>query len=253
MATLLTVRSSLAHVGKKISRPIASVGQSYHVDGRNPQVSCSNSTSRWYSDSFDFINQHQHQHLSSSHSTIVPTFPHIATKDLLSVSKVHHLDQHRAYSSTSIQPSPDEAEIGGISPSLIHNYTEDVKSMTNEELLDPTTIPGYTTLIHSPARIKIKSTKEKDNIEGIPTIPRNALIGKVVSDKMQKTVNVAVDRYHMVRKYRKRKKYTRKFMAHDEFEKCNEGDLVMIVPCQKLSRHKHFRVHEIIKRKGQVN
>lgn len=114
-------------------------------------------------------------------------------------------------------------------------YKEDVKKMDNDELTDITTIPGFTTLIHSMPRNN--------------STPRNALVGKVVSDKMAKTVNVAVDRYKIVPKYRKRKKYTKKFFAHDESEVCHEGDLVMIVPCHRISRHKHFIVHEIIKRK----
>jgi len=63
-------------------------------------------------------------------------------------------------------------------------------------------------------------------------------------------VNVAVDRYRIIPKYRKRMKYTKKFMAHDEGEECREGDLVMIVPCQRVSKKKHFRVREIIKAKG---
>jgi small subunit ribosomal protein S17 len=109
--------------------------------------------------------------------------------------------------------------------------------MTNEQLLDPSTIPGFTTLIHSPPR---NST----------STPRNALVGTVVSDKMDKTVNVQVDRYKIIPKYQKRMKYSRKFMAHDEKEVCGVGDLVMIVPCQKISRKKHFRVHEIIRSKA---
>mmetsp|Transcript_12579 Transcript_12579/g.15956 ORF Transcript_12579/g.15956 Transcript_12579/m.15956 type:complete len:185 (-) Transcript_12579:211-765(-) len=124
-------------------------------------------------------------------------------------------------------------------PSGIYNYDEDIKTMTNDDLSDVTTIPGFTTLIHSMP--KNEST------------PRNALVGKVVSDKMQKTVNVAVDRYRIVPKYRKRKKYTKKFFAHDEKEVCHEGDLVMIVPCHRISKNKHFMVHEIIKRKGMFN
>lgn len=120
--------------------------------------------------------------------------------------------------------------------SAIFGYNEDIKSMTNEDLNDVTTIPGFTTLIHSMPRNELT--------------PRNALVGRVVSDKMQKTVNVAVDRYKIIPKYRKRMKYTKKFFAHDENEVCATGDLVMIVPCQRISRHKHFMVHEIIKRKG---
>ena len=100
------------------------------------------------------------------------------------------------------------------------------KGMTNEELADTSTIPGYSLIKNPPKR----------------NTPRGALVGKVVSDKMQKTVNVAVDRFKIIRKYRKRWRFTRKFMAHDEHEVCNMGDLVMIVPCQKISRHKHFMV-----------
>ena len=110
-----------------------------------------------------------------------------------------------------------------------------VKEMTNDELADMSTIPGWN-LVHNPPRHN----------------PRGALVGKVVSDKMQKTVNVAVDRYRIVPKYRKRLRYTKKFMAHDEHEVCNVGDLVMIVPCQKISRHKHFMVREIVRPKGQL-
>jgi small subunit ribosomal protein S17 len=119
----------------------------------------------------------------------------------------------------------------------IYKHYEDVSKMTNEQLLDPSTIPGFSTLIHSPPRTNTST-------------PRNALVGTVVSDKMDKTVNVRVDRYKIIPKYQKRMKYSRKFMAHDEKEVCGVGDLVMIVPCQKISRKKHFRVHEIIRSKA---
>jgi small subunit ribosomal protein S17 len=107
--------------------------------------------------------------------------------------------------------------------------------MTNEELNDTSTIPGWD-LIHSPPR----------------TFPRGALIGTVVSDKMNKTVNVAVTRYRVVPKIRKRIRYTRKFMAHDEKEVANMGDVVMITPCHRISKHKHFMLREIIRPKGQL-
>ena len=101
---------------------------------------------------------------------------------------------------------------------------------------NPENIPGWE-LVHSPPR----------------KLPRGALVGTVVSDKMQKTVNVAVDRYRVVPIYRKRRKYTKKFMAHDEEEVCRPGDLVMIVPAgRKLSKHKTFIVREVVKAKGQV-
>ena len=107
--------------------------------------------------------------------------------------------------------------------------------MSNEELADTSTIPGWE-FVHNPPR----------------QVPRGALVGTVVSDKMTKTVNVAVDRYQMIPKYRKRRLYTRKFMAHDELEVANIGDLVMIVPCHRVSKHKHFMLREIIREKGQL-
>jgi len=118
-------------------------------------------------------------------------------------------------------------------------YSENIKRMSNEQLSNSATIPGFSQLIHSPPRNK-------------ESLTRNALVGRVVSDKMSKTVNVAIERYRMVPKYRKRMKYTKKFMAHDEREVCKEGDLVMIIPCQRLSRRKHFMVHEIVRAKGQL-
>lgn len=131
----------------------------------------------------------------------------------------------RQFSSSA--PSTDGDDGGSITP---------LSEMTNQELSDMSTIPGFH-LVHNPPR---RNT------------PRGALVGTVVSDKMQKTVNVAVDRYRIVPKYRKRLRHTKKFMAHDEFEVCNMGDLVMIVPCQKISKHKHFIVREIIRPKGQL-
>ncbi|GKY94219.1 hypothetical protein MPSEU_000387700 [Mayamaea pseudoterrestris] len=110
-----------------------------------------------------------------------------------------------------------------------------LSKMTNEELANPTNIPGWE-LVHNPPR----------------TLPRGALVGTVVSDKMQKTVNVAVDRYRIVPKIRKRVKYTRKFMAHDEAEVASPGDVVMITPCHRISKHKHFMLREIVRPKGQL-
>ena len=96
---------------------------------------------------------------------------------------------------------------------------------------------GFELIAHSPPRGKL---------------PRGALVGSVVSTKMQKTVNVAVDRYKILPKYRKRMKYTRKFMAHDEIEECNEGDVVLITPCRKMSKNKHFEVAQIMRKKGTL-
>jgi len=109
---------------------------------------------------------------------------------------------------------------------------------TSDDEMDPLKPPGWE-LIHSPPKDRINT-------------PRGSLVGEVVSDKMDKTVNVAVDRFRIVPKYRKRMRFTRKFMAHDEEEVCTMGDLVMIAPDRKRSKNKHFRVHKIIRAKGQL-
>jgi small subunit ribosomal protein S17 len=81
-------------------------------------------------------------------------------------------------------------------------------------------------------------------------IRRGALIGIVVSDKMQKTINIEVARQKYHSKYDKWTNFTKKFMAHDELEVCDMGDLVRIVPCRPISRHKHFKLLDVL-RKGK--
>ena len=110
-----------------------------------------------------------------------------------------------------------------------------ISEMSNEELADTSTIHGWD-LIHSPPK----------------KLPRGALIGTVISDKMNKTINVAVVRFRVVPKVRKRIRYTRKFMAHDETEVANMGDVVMITPSHRISKNKHFLLREIIRPKGQL-
>ncbi|GMH44405.1 hypothetical protein BSKO_12357 [Bryopsis sp. KO-2023] len=72
-------------------------------------------------------------------------------------------------------------------------------------------------------------------------------IGKVVSNKMRKSVLVAVDHWRLLPKYHRYKKFTKKFMAHDEANACNIGDTVRIQSCRPLSRHKAFSVDEILR------
>ena len=79
-------------------------------------------------------------------------------------------------------------------------------------------------------------------------LPRGCLVGSVVSTAMAKTVNVDVTRTKIVPKYRKARRYSRRFLAHDENQECSLGDVVRIAPCRPLSRRKHFVVQEILKR-----
>ena len=71
---------------------------------------------------------------------------------------------------------------------------------------------------------------------------KHQLTGKVVSDKMDKTVVVVVDRMKEHPKYHKRYKVSKKYKAHDANKEYHEGDVVVIEECRPLSRDKRFKV-----------
>lgn len=77
---------------------------------------------------------------------------------------------------------------------------------------------------------------------------RKTRIGKVVSDKMDKTVVVAVERLVRHELYKKAVKNTVKFKAHDEENACRLGDTVEIMETRPLSKDKRWRVVEILER-----
>src|ERR1700722_506935 len=76
-------------------------------------------------------------------------------------------------------------------------------------------------------------------------MPRKEITGEVVSNKMDKTVVVAVESRVPHRRYEKQRKVTRKFKAHDEGNKCQIGDIVRIRETRPLSREKRWVVFEI--------
>ena len=77
---------------------------------------------------------------------------------------------------------------------------------------------------------------------------RKTNVGQVVSDKMDKTVVVAVDRFRTHRLYRRRIKRITKFKAHDYNNSCKLGDTVRIEETRPLSREKRWRVVEVLAR-----
>jgi len=87
-----------------------------------------------------------------------------------------------------------------------------------------------------------------EEIQGLTPaeLRRKTQVGHVVSAKMDKTVVVAVERLTHHTLYHKTIKRTKRFMAHDEHETCQVGDRVRIVETRPLSRHKRWRVVEII-------
>ena len=78
---------------------------------------------------------------------------------------------------------------------------------------------------------------------------RKVYIGTVVSDKMDKTITVAIDTYRKDRLYGKRVKQTAKFHAHDENNEAQTGDIVKIMETRPLSATKKFRLIEIVEKK----
>lgn len=77
-------------------------------------------------------------------------------------------------------------------------------------------------------------------------------IGRVVSDKMQKTVVVAVENQRRHPIYQRLLRRTVRFKAHDETNDCRMGDIVRIIETRPLSREKRWRVAEIVERADTV-
>jgi len=78
------------------------------------------------------------------------------------------------------------------------------------------------------------------------------LTGRVVSDKMQKTITVAVERLVKHAKYGKYVRRTTKLLAHDEHGEGRQGDLVDIAECRRLSSRKAWRLVRVVKRADQA-
>jgi small subunit ribosomal protein S17 len=77
---------------------------------------------------------------------------------------------------------------------------------------------------------------------------RKTKVGKVVSDKMEKTIVVAVETYKKHDLYHKRIKSTKKFKAHDETNEAKIGDVVKIMETRPISKDKRWRLTEIVEK-----
>ncbi len=85
--------------------------------------------------------------------------------------------------------------------------------------------------------IKVAGTKSK-----------RTLVGRVVSNKMDKTVSVSIERLIKHPAYGKYIRRSNKMMAHDEKNECNMGDRVAICECRPISKNKAWQVVEILER-----
>lgn len=77
---------------------------------------------------------------------------------------------------------------------------------------------------------------------------RKTLIGRVTSDKMDKTIVVTVQRVTQHQLYGKVIKLNKKYKAHDENNEGREGDIVQIRECRPISKEKRFFLEEVIER-----
>jgi small subunit ribosomal protein S17 len=77
--------------------------------------------------------------------------------------------------------------------------------------------------------------------------------GVVISDRMQKTVVVSLERTVMHPKYKKFLRRRTKVKAHDESNQCHVGDRVLIVECRPLSRDKRWRISKVLERARTID
>ena len=77
---------------------------------------------------------------------------------------------------------------------------------------------------------------------------RKVYTGRVVSDKMDKTVTVMIETQKKHKLYGKRVKYSKKFKAHDELNEAKIGDVVRIMETRPLSATKRFRLLEVVEK-----
>jgi small subunit ribosomal protein S17 len=90
------------------------------------------------------------------------------------------------------------------------------------------------------------NAKEESQVE--VKKPSRALTGKVVSNKMEKTIAVEIERLIKHERYGKYIRRTTKLLAHDENKEAREGDTVSIAPCRPLSRRKSYKLVSVIER-----
>jgi len=96
---------------------------------------------------------------------------------------------------------------------------------------------------------EVQTTETAAAERGAAPIPGQRLLtGKVVSNKMDKTVAVSIERLVKHPMYGKYIRRTTKLLAHDENNECKEGDTVSIKPCRPMSRRKSWVLVRVVER-----
>jgi len=114
-----------------------------------------------------------------------------------------------------------------------------------EETQTPVAAEQTTVTTPVAAPVKPEATGEEKTLE---RNARKERIGKVTSDKMQKTITVAIERKVKHPLYGKFQKKTKKLTVHDENNDCGIGDTVRVMETRPLSKNKRWRLVEIIEK-----
>ena len=91
-------------------------------------------------------------------------------------------------------------------------------------------------------------TTVTETASGDPTGLTRTVVGQVVSDKMEKTITVLVERRVRHPLYKKYIRRSTKLHVHDENNECRIGDTVAVESCRPLSKSKAWRLHKILER-----
>ena len=100
----------------------------------------------------------------------------------------------------------------------------------------------------APAQATVAPGAEAAATPAADTRGKRTLTGRVVSNKMQKTIAVEIERLVRHPTYGKYIRRTTRLLAHDENGASGEGDLVIITPCRPLSRRKSWRLLEVVEK-----
>ena len=144
-----------------------------------------------------------------------------------------------------------EAELGDVTPIDLIDGSPTAGVLTEAETAEVASLPAPTL---PSAAVAVTTGRGAGRREVGPgqQKPRQMKVGRVVSDKMDKTVIVAVEftRLHPI--YKKAMKRTSKFAAHDERNECRTGDVVRIEETRPLSKTKRWVVREVVQRRVVV-
>jgi small subunit ribosomal protein S17 len=99
---------------------------------------------------------------------------------------------------------------------------------------------------------KAEAKAEVAAAAAVQTSRRRTMVGTVVSDKMQKTIVVKVDRRVRHDLYKKYVTKSRRYKAHDEKNTARVGDLVVVVEARPMSRDKRWALQRVVRRAGQT-